>query len=122
MRRILRSAPWPVLAYALTLVGFAFLGLFVASLAYGAAFAPVLGVAMGAAWAMAVGCVWLRRGQIAAADPAGHIVLGLDPIRGDTDRRAFERYLQRYRNQGEAEGVAVTEAARQARRDERLAA
>lgn len=116
MQRLLKSTPWPVLAYVLTLVGFVFLGLFVASLAYGAAFAPALGSAMAAAWASAVGCVWLRRRQIAVADPQSDIVLGLDPIRGDQDRRAFARYLQRYRHQGDTEGTAA--AARRVRTDE----
>ncbi|MGE2833226.1 hypothetical protein [Mycobacterium sp. SMC-4] len=117
MRKFFKNAPWPIFAYLLTLVGFLFLGLFVASLALGASFAPVLGAAMVAAWAMAIGCVMLRRRQIANADPDSDITLGLDPIRGDTDRRAFERYLQRYRQQGVPEETAVAEAAEDVRRE-----
>lgn len=121
MRNFYKKAPWPIFAYVLTLIGFLFMGLFVASLAYSASFAPVLGTAMVAAWAMAIGCVMLRRRQIATADPDSHIVLGADPIRGDTDRRKFERYLQSYRNQGVPEDDAVADAAEEVRK-ERIAA
>ncbi|UXA18350.1 hypothetical protein [Mycobacterium sp. SMC-4] len=117
-----QRAPWPVFAYLLTLIGFVFLGLFVAALAYGVGFAPALGAAMAASWLMAVGSVWLRRRQIATAAPGSHVVLSLDPIRGDTDRRAFERYLRRYRDQGAPADDAAANAARQARVDEQLAA
>lgn len=117
MRKFMKSAPWPIFAYVLTLIGFLFLGLFVASLAYGASFAPALGTAMVAAWLMAIGCVMLRRRQIANADSDNDIVLGLDPIRGDTDRKKFEVYLQRYRNQGESEEEAVADAAEDVRKE-----
>ncbi|MGE2736181.1 hypothetical protein [Mycolicibacterium vaccae] len=118
MRKLWKSIPWPVLAYVFTLLGFALLGLFVASLAYGAAFAPALGAAMVAAWALAVGCVLVRRHQIEAEAPGADIVLGLDPLRGDTDRRAFERYLQYYRAQGVTEDAAVDKAVHQVHEDQ----
>lgn len=121
MRKFVKNAPWPIFAYVLTLIGFLFLGLFVASLAYSASFAPALGTAMVVAWALAIGCVLLRRRQIASADPDSDIILGADPIRGDTDRRHFERYLQRYRSEGVPEETAVAEAAEDVRKEKAAA-
>ena len=96
-RRSFDKAPLPVFGYLLTLVGFVFLGSFTAALALGSNLVGFFGVAMVASYALAVLCFVLRSRQMAAADPDADIVLGFDPIRGDTDRRAAERYLARYR-------------------------
>lgn len=92
------KAPLPIFGYLLTLVGFVFLGSFTAALALGSTLAGFFGIAMVASYALAVLCFVLRSRQMAAADPEADIVLGFDPIRGDTDRSAAERYLARYRS------------------------
>lgn len=102
MRTSFNKAPLPVIGYILTLVGFISLGSFTAALAFGSNLAVILGVAMFVSYALAAGCFMLRARQIAAADPTDPVVLGLDPIRGDTDRRTAERYLARYRSQDAA--------------------
>lgn len=106
MRKLLAHVPFPALAYVFTLLGFAFLGLSVAALAYGHDLAGAAVSAMVLSYAAAVGCVLLRRRQIATADPAADVALGLDPIRGDTDLTAAQRYVLRYRGQG-ADAAAV---------------
>ncbi|CAA0124843.1 Uncharacterised protein [Mycolicibacterium vanbaalenii] len=114
MHRSLTRVPLPAAGYVLTLVGFAFLGLFVAALGFGSDRAAVLGVAMAGSYAVAALCFALRRRQIAVADPTGDVVLGLDPIRGNTDRSAAQRYLLRYRGQDTTQAVAATPVARAA--------
>lgn len=96
-KKSFNKAPLPVFGYLLTLVGFVFLGSFTAALAFGSGLAVWFGAAMVASYALAVLCFVLRSRHMAAADPEADIVLGFDPIRGDTDRRAAERYLARYR-------------------------
>ena len=100
MRRVsFARAPLPAVGYVLTLIGFAFLGCFTAALALDSELAPWLGAAMVASYALGVLCFVLRARHIATADPSATIVLGMDPLRGNTDRRAAERYLARYRNE-----------------------
>lgn len=100
MRRLsLTHAPLPAAGYVLTLIGFVFLGCFTAALALGSNLAAWLGAAMIASYALAVLCFVLRARHIATADPSAPIVLGIDPLRGNTDRRAAERYLARYRSE-----------------------
>ncbi|PQD98817.1 hypothetical protein CYL16_20690 [Mycobacterium sp. EPG1] len=109
MRHILRTAPLPAIGYVLTLFGFVFLGTFTASLALGSStLAIMFGVAMVASYGLGLTCFMLRKRYIATADPDSDVTLGFDPIRGDTDRRAAERYLARYRGQP----AAVTELPR----------
>ena len=99
MRRTsLSTAPLPAIGYVLTLFGFVFLGTFTASLALGSStLAIVFGIAMLASYGLGLTCFMLRKRYIATADPDADITLGFDPIRGNTDRRAAERYLARYR-------------------------
>ncbi|CAN3126516.1 hypothetical protein ACNUDN_01370 [Mycobacterium sp. smrl_JER01] len=97
MRISWESAPLPVIGYLSTLIGFVFLGSFTAALAFGSSLTPWLGAAMIVSYALAAGCFVLRHRHIAAAHPDSHTVLGIDPIRGNVDRRAAERYLARYR-------------------------
>lgn len=97
MRKMLSSAPLPALGYVLTLFGFLFLGLFTAALGFGVDHAPIFGIAMISSYAAAVLCFALRRRQIAAEDPASDVILGLDPIRGNTERSAAQRYVLNYR-------------------------
>ena len=99
MRTSFNKTPLPIIGYILTLLGFVFLGTSVAALAVGSNLGVPLAVAMLVSYALAAGCFGLRARQIAATDPANPVVLGLDPIRGDTDRRIVERYLARYRSQ-----------------------
>ncbi len=99
MRVSLRRVPLPAIGYVVTLVGFVFLGGFTAALALRSGFAIVLGAAMVASYVAAVLCFVLRARHIAAANPADDIVLSMDPIRGNTDRRGIDRYLAKYRSQ-----------------------
>lgn len=99
MRRSFNNAPLPIFGYLLTLLGFVFLGSSTAALALGSSLAPWFGLAMIVGFGLAVTCFVLRSRQMAEADPDSDITLGFDPIRGDTDRRAAERYLARYRGQ-----------------------
>ncbi|MDZ4264614.1 MAG: hypothetical protein U1D00_02750 [Mycobacterium sp.] len=114
MRKVFSRVPLPEMGYVLTLIGFVFLGLFVAALGFGVAGAAVLGAAMVASFAAAAACFALRRRQMATADPTDDVVLGLDPIRGNTDRSAAERYVLRYRGQDTAQAVAATPVVRAA--------
>ncbi|MCV7153911.1 hypothetical protein [Mycolicibacterium pyrenivorans] len=114
MRKVLSRVPLPAVGYVLTLIGFVFLGLFVAALGFGFAQAAVFGVAMVVSYAGAALCFALRRRQMAAADPTDDVVLGLDPIRGNTDRSAAERYVLRYRGQGTTHAAAATPVVRAA--------
>ena len=97
MRRVLSSVPLPALGYVLTLIGFVFLGLFIAALGFGGGHAPVFGIAMISSYVAAVLCFAIRRRQIAAEDPEDEVMLGLDPIRGNTERSAEQRYILSYR-------------------------
>lgn len=97
MRRMLSSAPLPALGYVLTLIGFVFLGLFITTLGFGGSHAPTFGIAMFVSYAAAVLCFALRRHQIAVEGPDSDMILGLDPIRGNTARSAAQRYVLNYR-------------------------
>ncbi|WNG87971.1 hypothetical protein C6A87_001415 [Mycobacterium sp. ITM-2016-00317] len=110
MRRSFNNAPLPIFGYLLTLLGFLFLGSTTAALALGSSLAPWFAVAMIVSFGLAVSCFVLRSRQMATADPDSDITLGFDPIRGDTDRRAAERYLARYRGRVAATPL-VTEIA-----------
>ncbi|MGE0215111.1 hypothetical protein [Mycolicibacterium sp.] len=114
MRQLFARVPLPALAYVFTLLGFVSLGLSVAALAYRHDLAWVAGSAMVLAYAAAVGCVLLRRRQIATTDPAADVALGLDPIRGDTDLTAAQRYVLRYRGQGADAAAAISPKVRAA--------
>ena len=114
MYRLLARVPLPAVGYVLTLIGFAFLGFFVAALGFGFDRAAVLGVAMVTSYAAGALCFALRRRQIAVADPADDVVLGLDPIRGNTDRSAAERYVLRYRGEDTVQAHTATPAVRAA--------
>ncbi|HEY9263896.1 MAG TPA: hypothetical protein VIQ11_04740 [Mycobacterium sp.] len=114
MHKVFSRVPLPAVGYVLMLIGFVFLGLFVAALGFGFAGAAVFGVAMVVSYALAASGFALRRRQIAAADPADDVVFGLDPIRGNTDRSAAERYVLRYRGQDTAHAAAATPVVRAA--------
>lgn len=114
MRHALSRVPLPAVGYVLTLIGFVFLGLFVAALGFGFADAAVLGAAMVVSYTGAASCFALRRRQMAAADPTDDVALGLDPIRGNTDRSAAERYVLRYRGQVSPQTVVATPVVRAA--------
>ena len=93
MRRSIRKIPFQMVGYVLILLGFVGLGLFVAALALGSQWAPALVSAYGAGTA----CFLIRRWQIAHTPTTASVLLGLDPIRGNTDRRAQLRYVKNYR-------------------------
>jgi hypothetical protein len=97
MRGIIRKIPFPFVGYVFYLLGFAGLGLFVAALAQDAAAAAPLGFAMASAYAAGTACFLIRRSQIGHTQPSATVLLSLNPIRGDTDRRAELRYLEAYR-------------------------
>lgn len=96
MRGFIRKFPFPFVGYVFFLFGFCGLGLFVAALAQDAA-AVLLGFAMVSAYAAGTACFLIRRSQIANTPSSAAIRLSLDPMRGDTDRRAARRYLATYR-------------------------
>ena len=97
MRRSIRKIPFPMVGYVLILLGFVGLGLFVAALALDSEWATALGLAMVSAYGAGTACFLIRRWQIAHTPPTATVLLGLDPIRGDTDRRAQLRYVKNYR-------------------------
>ena len=97
MRRSIRKIPFPMVGYVLILLGFVGLGLFVAALALDSEWATALGLAMISAYGAGTACFLIRRWQIAHTPPTAAVLLGLDPIRGDTDRRALLRYVKTYR-------------------------
>ena len=97
MRRSIRKIPFPMVGYVLILLGFVGLGLFVAALALGSQWAPALGLAMVSAYGAGTACFLIRRWQIAHTPTTASVLLGLDPIRGNTDRRAQLRYVKNYR-------------------------
>lgn len=105
-RTTMINAPLPAVGYVLMLIGFVFLGCFTAALALASSLAAWLGVAMIASYGLGAICFVVRARHIATADPSADVVLGIDPIRGNTDRRAAERYLARYRS----DSTAVTAA------------
>lgn len=114
MYRLLNRVPLPAVGYVLALIGFAFLGLFVAALGFGFDRAAVLGVATVTSYGTAALCFALRHHQIAVADPADDVALGLDPIRGNTARSAAERYVLRYRGNDTMQAVTATPVVRAA--------
>ena len=97
MRRSIRKIPFPAVGYVFILLGFVGLGLFVAALALDSESAPALGLAMVSAYGAGTACFLIRRGQIAHTPHTANVLLGFDPIRGDTDRRAHLRYVKDYR-------------------------
>jgi hypothetical protein len=97
MPRSIREIPFPMVGYVLILLGFVGLGLFVAALALGSQWAPALGLAVVSAYGAGTACFLIRRWQIAHTPPTASMLLGLDPIRGNTDRRAQLRYVKNYR-------------------------
>lgn len=95
-RRVLRAVPFPFLGYLMGLVGFVFLGTFVAALGAGSSIAPVLGGGMVVAFVAMGACFRIRSLQIARGDGEG-ADLSLDPMVPDADPGAAERYRMRYR-------------------------
>lgn len=97
MRTFLHKVPFPFLGYVFFLIGFAGLGFTLALLASGTTTAgAALAVATVLAYALGAGCFAVRRFQIDHADPADPLVLGMEPLEGDTDRREVGHYLQEH--------------------------
>lgn len=95
----LRSMPLPFVGYVFVLLGFVGLGLFTAALGSGVTRAFLLAIATVVAYGIAAACFLIRRYESAHPDPSSPIRLGVDPIRGNTDRRDAARYRQVYRGQ-----------------------
>ncbi|MDF2824115.1 MAG: hypothetical protein K0R68_1523 [Mycobacterium sp.] len=97
MKALIQRIPFPFVGYVLVLIGFAGLGLSVATLAHGMPAAPYLGIATVAAYGLATWCFRFRGRQIRTADASAPTVLHADLMVPDTDRRDTERYLRTYR-------------------------
>jgi hypothetical protein len=96
VRRVVRAVPFPFVGYVLGLLGFVGLGGFVAALAGGHSFAPVLGVVVLVFFVAMVLCFRVRSFAIAQPDGDG-VELSSDLMVVAAESGAAERYLARYR-------------------------
>ncbi|WP_197383338.1 hypothetical protein [Mycolicibacterium mengxianglii] len=97
MKARIQRFPFPFVGYMLILLGFASLGVGVATAAYGLPQALYFGLVTLLCYAAGVGCFVFRGRQMRHADPADATVLHFDPMVPESDRREVAHYLHEYR-------------------------